>query len=96
MAFAFSSVLYPVQEHSKIPSMKEWAFRVTVLALLGFIAFAIYLHGQNGRYQYVRAEEGHGIVIDTRTGEYWTDTMVHIDSRGRRVEQLHPAVTEMK
>lgn len=75
--------------------MREWAYRITVVALLSLIALALYLHAENGRYQFIKTDSNE-IVIDTRTGEYWVDATTHIDPRGHRVTQTNPAISEQK
>ena len=71
--------------------MKEWIFQVTVVVLLGFIGFALYLHAENGRYQFIKTDAS-AIVLDTRTGEYWVDASMHINPRTHQVDGTSPMV----
>lgn len=57
------------------------------------IAIAVFQHSQNGRYQY--ATDGtHGIIVDTRTGEFWTEDGTHLEPRVAHIPVHIPSVDD--
>ncbi len=68
-------------------------FRVGLLIGIFAISLALFENSQNGRYQY-SIGEGHGIVTDTRTGEYWTEDGSHFEPRMARITVHHPVVDD--
>jgi hypothetical protein len=75
--------------------MRDNLFRASVLIFLAVIAVGVFLHSENGHYQFIKSES-HSVILDTRTGEFWVDGMEHIDSRRHLVETIQPTVTEAK
>jgi len=69
------------------------AFKVGLLVGIFTIAVALFQQSGNGRYQYVTKGE-EGIVVDTRTGEFWTEAGSHFEPREARITTHVPFVID--
>jgi hypothetical protein len=54
-------------------------------------AFVLFEHSENGRYSYT-SNGNDSIIVDTRTGEFWTQDGNHFEPRVARVTIHHPAI----
>jgi hypothetical protein len=72
--------------------MNGW-FRIGLLLGVLAIAGALFQSSQNGRYQY-STNENHGVVLDTRTGEFWAEDGTHFEPRTARITSHHPLVDD--
>jgi hypothetical protein len=57
------------------------------------VATVLFEYSENGRYQY-SPNGSAGIIVDTRTGEYWTEDGSHFEPREARITVHHPAVDD--
>jgi hypothetical protein len=71
----------------------ENIFRIGLVVGIFAIAIAVFQHSQNGRYQY-STDGTHGIIVDTRTGEFWTEDGSHFEPRIARITARHPSVDD--
>jgi hypothetical protein len=64
---------------------------LTIALIIGVFAVAAVLfeNSENGRYQY-----SPGIIVDTRTGEYWTQDGSHFEPREARITVHQPSVND--
>jgi hypothetical protein len=69
------------------------ASRIGLVVGVFAIAIALFQHSQNGRYQY-STDGTHGIIVDTRTGEYWTEDGSHFEPRIAHITAHHPSVDD--
>jgi hypothetical protein len=69
------------------------AFKIGVLFGIFGIAGALFQQAQNGRYQY-STNGGQGIVVDTRTGEFWQEDGSHFEPRMAHITARHPSVDD--
>lgn len=72
--------------------MMDKVFKMGVLVSLFAVAAALFESSQNGRYQYSRSDVH--VVIDTRTGEFWTEDGTHFIPRAAQITVHHPAVDD--
>src|SRR5947209_4538522 len=63
--------------------------------LLGVLAIAslLFQYSQNGRYQYFTKGDV-GVIVDTRTGEFWTEEGSHFEPRTARITAHLPSVDD--
>ena len=71
----------------------ENAFKVGVLLGIFAIAVSLFLSSQNGRYQY-SINESRGIIVDTRTGQFWTEEGSHFQPRVAQITMHQPLVND--
>jgi hypothetical protein len=57
------------------------------------LAFVVFERSENGRYQY-STNGSTGIIVDTRTGEYWTEEGNHFEPRQARITAHYPFVDD--
>jgi hypothetical protein len=69
------------------------AFKIGVLLGIFGIAVALFQQAQNGRYQY-STNGSQGIVVDTRTGEFWQEDGSHFEPRTAHITARHPSVDD--
>lgn len=74
-------------------ALMEDIFRIGLVVGIFAIAIAVFQHSQNGRYQY-STDGTHGIIVDTRTGEFWTEDGSHFEPRIARITARHPSVDD--
>ena len=67
------------------------AARIGLVVGVLAIAIALFQHSQNGRYQY-STDGTHGIIVDTRTGEFWKEDGSHFEPRIAHITVHHPSV----
>jgi hypothetical protein len=67
-------------------------FKIGVLVGILVIAIALFQLSQNARYSYSTANGDSGIVLDTRTGEFWTVDGSHYEPRAARITTHEPFV----
>jgi hypothetical protein len=70
-------------------------FKPALLVGVFAVAFALFQHSQNGRYQY-STNGNQGIVLDTRTGEFWTETGTHFQPQIAQVTLHVPSVDDQE
>jgi hypothetical protein len=66
-------------------------FKIGLLVGILAIAVALFQHSQNARYSYSTSGDS-GIVLDTRTGEFWTVDGSHYEPRAARITTHEPFV----
>lgn len=71
--------------------MENRLLQIALVAGLFAVAFALFKHSENGRYQYT-TDGNHSIIVDTRTGEFWTEEGSHFEPREARVTVHLPAI----
>jgi len=71
----------------------ENTFRIGLVVSVFAVAIAVFQFSQNGRYQY-SIDGTHGIIVDTRTGEFWTEDGSHFEPRIARITARHPSVDD--
>ena len=54
-------------------------------------AFALFEHSENGRHR-CTTDGNHNVIVDTRTGEFWTEDGSHFEPRQARITVHHPAI----
>jgi hypothetical protein len=66
-----------------------------IALIVGVFALAVvgFEHSKNGRYQY-STNGAKGIVVDTRTGEYWDESGNHFEPRRAHITAHHPSVDD--
>jgi len=69
------------------------AFQIGFLSVLCVIALLLFQHSQNGRYQYSTVGTI-GVIVDTRTGEYWTEDGTHFEPRSAHITTHHPSIDD--
>lgn len=69
------------------------AFKVALLVGIFVIAFALFQQSENGRYRY-STNGTQGIVVDTRTGEFWLEDGSHFELRIAHITARHPSVDD--
>jgi len=74
-------------------ALMENTFRIGLVVGVLAIAIAVFQHSQNGRYQY-STDGTHGTIVDTRTGEYWTEDGSHFEPRTAHITARHPSVDD--
>jgi len=57
------------------------------------LAFVVFEHSEGGRYQY-STNGTTGIIVDTRTGEYWDESGNHFEPRKAHITAHHPSVDD--
>jgi hypothetical protein len=57
------------------------------------LAFGVFEHSENGHYQY-STNGDRGVIVDTRTGEYWDERGDHIEPRKAHITAHHPSVDD--
>lgn len=68
-------------------------FKVSLLICIFAIAAISVQSAQNGHYQY--ATNGNtGIIVDTRTGEFWTEDGDHFEPRTAHITAHHPLIDD--
>lgn len=65
--------------------MRDHLFQASVLILLAVLAVGVFLHAENGHYQFATSNP-YRIVLNTRTGEYWTNRGTHVRPTERAVQ----------
>lgn len=75
--------------------MGDKIFKVALLVGIYLVAVALFLRSENGRYEY-RTDESGGLVVDTRTGEYWYYNGTHVEPRTARVTLHSPVIDDKK
>ena len=65
----------------------EKAFKLSMVLALLAIGLILLQQSENGRYQYVN-----NVVLDTRTGAFWSSDGSHFEPRAARITFHHPAV----
>jgi hypothetical protein len=68
-------------------------FRIGLLVGVFAIAIGLFESSQNGRYQY-STNGNQGVVVDTRSGEYWTEDGSHFEPRTAHITAHHPSVED--
>jgi hypothetical protein len=56
------------------------AIKIGLLVSVFAAALALFQRSENGRYQY-STNGNQGVVLDTRTGEFWTEDGTHFEPR---------------
>jgi hypothetical protein len=66
-----------------------------IALIVGVFAIAVvgFEHSKNGRYQY-STNGTTGIIVDTRTGEYWDESGSHWEPRQARITAHSPLVDD--
>jgi hypothetical protein len=57
------------------------------------VATALFQSAQNGRYQYT-TNGSQAVIVDTRTGDFWTEDGSHFEPRMARVTAHHPTIDD--
>ena len=70
------------------------AFKIALLAGIFAVAIALFQQSENGRYQYALENEHDGIVLDTRTGEFWDASGTYYQPRARRITTHEPEIVD--
>jgi len=73
--------------------MENAFFRIGLVISVFAIAIALFQHSQNGRYQY-STDGTHGIIVDTRTGEFWMEDGSHFEPRIAHITARHPSIED--
>jgi hypothetical protein len=68
-------------------------FKTGLLVGILAVAIALFQRSQNGRYQY-STNGTQGVVLDTRTGEFWTEDGTHFEPRMAHITARHPSVDD--
>jgi hypothetical protein len=68
-------------------------FRIGLLVGIFAAAIALFQNAQNGRYQY-STNGNQGIVVDTRTGEFWVEDGSHFEPRAAHITVHHPMILD--
>ena len=68
-------------------------FKIGLLVGVFAIAAVLFQNSQNGRYLYSTSGNG-GVVVDTRTGEFWTEEGTHFEPRSAHITAHHPSVDD--
>lgn len=71
----------------------DYGFKIGLLVGIFAVAIALFENSSNGRYQY-SSNGSQGIVVDTRTGEFWTEDGSHFEPRTARITTHHPSVED--
>jgi hypothetical protein len=71
----------------------DYGFKIGLLVGIFAVAIALFESSSNGRYQY-SSNGSRGIVVDTRTGEFWTEDGSHFEPRTARITTHHPSVED--
>jgi hypothetical protein len=75
-------------------------FKIGLLVGIFAAAIALFQNSQNGRYRYSANPidpteyKTSGVVIDTRTGEYWTEDGTHFEPRTAHITAHRPFVDD--
>jgi hypothetical protein len=69
------------------------AFKIGLLVGIFGVVFALLQQSQNGRYRY-STNGGRGVVVDTRTGEFWQEDGSHFEPRMARITARHPSMDD--
>jgi hypothetical protein len=69
------------------------AFKVGLLVGIFAIATALFQQSGNGRYQYARDGDA-GIIVDTRTGEFWNEGGDHFEPRAAQITTHAPFIID--
>lgn len=68
-------------------------FKIGLLVAIFAIAAALFQQSGNGRYQY--ASDGKlGIIVDTRTGDFWNESGYHYEPRAARITSHEPRIID--
>ena len=68
-------------------------FKIGLLIGVFAIAIVLFQYSQNGRYQY--SPNGNvGVIVDTRTGEFWTEEGSHFEPRTGHITTHLPSVDD--
>ena len=67
--------------------------QIALIAGVFALALVMFEHSENGRYQYATNGDT-GIIVDTRTGEYWDERGDHIEPRRAHITAHHPSVDD--
>jgi|SRR6516165_290916 len=68
-------------------------FQIALVVGVFAIAFVLYRDSENRRYLYSANGSG-GVVLDTRSGEFWTEDGTHFEPRFARITAHHPSVDD--
>jgi hypothetical protein len=71
----------------------DQVFKIGLLVGIFATALALFQHSENGRYQYSTSGT-QGIVLDTRTGEFWTEDGTHFEPRTAHITARHPSLDD--
>jgi hypothetical protein len=71
----------------------EKLFKIGLVLGVLSVAFALFDGAQNGRYQH-SGNGGEGVVLDTRTGEYWDAAGNHFEPRLARITMHSAAIDD--
>jgi hypothetical protein len=72
----------------------EKAFKLGLVIGIFAIAIALFEYSRNARYQY-STHGDQGVVLDTRTGEFWTEDGSHFEPKKARVTLHHPTIDDV-
>jgi hypothetical protein len=68
-------------------------FKAGLLVGIFTIAIAVFENSQNGRYQY-SINGNQGVVMDTRTGDFWTEDGSHFEPRTASITMHTPWIDD--
>lgn len=68
-------------------------FQISSILILSAIAALLFQYSQNGHYQF-STNGTSGVIVDTRTGEYWTEDGSHFEPRSAHITAHHPSVDD--
>jgi hypothetical protein len=69
------------------------AFKLGLLVGIFAVAVALFQSAENGRYQY-STNGSEAVIVDTRTGDFWTENGSHFEPRIARITAHHPTVDD--
>jgi hypothetical protein len=69
------------------------SFQIALVASVFAIAIVLFKYSENGRYQYSGSAD-EGIIVDTRSGEYWRWDGSHFEPRAALITFHHPSVDD--
>lgn len=67
-------------------------FKIGLVLGVFAVAIALFQGAQNGRHQY--SNNGSQVIVDTRTGEFWTPDGSHFEPRWARITAHSPSVDD--
>ena len=78
---------------STAAKVMDRVFKVAILACIFAIAICLFRQSSNGRYQYA-SSGNQGVVLDTRSGEFWTENGYHFEPRAARITLHEPLIVD--
>jgi hypothetical protein len=70
-------------------------YKVALLLGLFAIAIGLFENSRNTRYQYANHGD-QGVIVDTRTGEYWTEDGTHFEPREAKITTHSPTMVDAR